>query len=80
MYRPAFPYVAGVILRNFFNCTKSIQWRTEGFWRPGRRWELAPLTPGVPRVKLASAESDLRFYWGVWGGAPAENAFWNIWV
>ena len=23
------------------------QWRTEGFWRPGRRWELAPLTPGV---------------------------------
>ena len=21
------------------------QWRTEGFWRPGRRWKLAPLTP-----------------------------------
>ena len=24
-----------------------MQWRTKGFWRPGRRWELAPLPFGV---------------------------------
>ena len=152
------------------------QWRTEGFWRPGRRWELAPLPLGVSdwqaskalslaiggsgaepqpptllgafgckwnpflnsvntifqlgvsdwqapkalsfspsllgglgrspsrqrfwehlgvngthfwialipfstrRVRLASAKGARPRYWGVWGGAPAANAFGSIWV
>ena len=56
----------------------SIQWRTEGFWRPGRRWKLAPLTPGVSDWQAPKSIS-LAIQGGVWGGAPATNAFWSIW-
>ena len=48
------------------------QWRTEGFWRLGRRWELAPLSSACQTGKRKGA---LPRYWGVWGGAPATNAF-----
>ena len=55
----------------------NIQWRTEGFWRPGRRWELAP---PPRRVRLARVEGALPHYLGVWVGALAANAFESIWV
>ena len=33
------------------------QWRTEGFWRPGRRWGLAPLPLGVSDWQASKALS-----------------------
>ena len=53
------------------------QWSTEGFWRLGRRWELAPLPSACQTGKRKGA---LPRYWGVWGGAPATNAFGSIWM
>ena len=59
------------------------KWRTKGLWRPGRRWEVAPLPPR--RIKLASIEGALPRYRGSGAepqpsSAPAVNAFGSIWV
>ena len=55
------------------SCAALSQWRTEGFWRPGRRWELAPLLSACQTGKRKSA---LPRYWG-YGAEPhaATNAF-----
>ena len=49
------------------------QWRTEGPWRPGRRWELAPLPSACQTGKRKDVFPSL--FGGVWGGALATNAF-----
>ena len=51
-----------------------LQWRTEGFWRPGRKWELAPL---LRRVRLASAKALSLAIRGL-GRSPSHQRFWDL--
>ena len=49
---------------------------TEGFWRPGWGWELAPRPLGVSDWQALKALISLAIGGlGFWGGAPAANVF-----
>ena len=50
------------------------QWRTEGFWRLVRRWELAPLPSACQTGKRKGA---LPRYWGGLGRSPSRQRFWE---
>ena len=51
------------------------QWRTEGFWRLGRRWELAPLPSACQTGKRKGA---LPRRGGGLGRSPSHQRFWDL--
>ena len=50
-----------------------MQWRTEGFWRPGRRWELAPPSACQTDTRWRCSPS----LFGGLGRSPSRQRFWE---